>query len=115
FQLDDDVLLEQGPDIERMTSFEEPPGTAQPQAPNAHVDETADVVGYLPAVSDVLDDLAGGRLQVGESGPRRRALRTVHTPRLYGLAGSEIPAAVLVAAQQRPAEYLWEWLIRFEG
>ena len=105
FQFDDDVLLEQGPDIERMASFEEPPGTAQPQAPDAHVDEPADVVGYLPAVSDVLDDLASGNLLVGEARPPRRTLRAVHAPRLCRLAGSEIPAAVLVAAQQRPARY----------
>ena len=80
FQLDDDVLLEQCPDVERMASFEEPPGTAQPQAPDAHVDEPADVVGYLPAVSDVVDDLARGHLQVGEAGPRGRTLRAVHAP-----------------------------------
>ena len=110
-QFHDNVPFKQGPDIEGVEhALEEPPRTAQPQAPNTYVDEPADVIGYLPAIPDSFDDLARGQLQVGEGRPRGRTVRAVYTPWLSRLAGSEVPAAVLVAPEQRSAEHLRERL-----
>lgn len=76
-----------------------------PQGGQADPDETADVVGDLPSIADVGDDLFGGALkvfQVGVAGLHARRAR---------FAQRQVPAELLVAAGQRGREHLGEGLL----
>ena len=98
-----------------MAAFEEPAGAAQQQTADTHVDEAADVVGDLPAVPDVVDDLSGGGLEVAQGWPCRRNVGAVPPPRTGRFTGAQVPVAALVAALQRSTQDLREGFGGFEG
>ena len=107
--LEHHVAVQQRREVQRVTALEEPAGGAQPQAGDPDRDEAADVVGDLPAVADLVDDLQRGGLQVlqrGVAGDQAGA---------GGLTGHQVPAGVLITPGQRGRQDLGERLVGLEG
>ena len=73
FDLEHDVLPQQGPEVERVPADEEPAGGAAPEAGQPDPDEAEHVVGDPLGVADLRDDPFGCALQPGQGRVHRLA------------------------------------------
>src|ERR1700678_2960501 len=108
FDFQHDIGGEQPGEVEGVGAVEEPAGGAQAQAADPDGDETADVVGDLAAVPDLVHDGDRGGLEVFQTG--------IGGPHAGGerLAGEEIPAGLLITPGQGGGQDLGEGFIGLE-